>query len=230
VWWKGDAVTEAEWLGCNDPMQMVDFLRGKISDRKLRLFACACACAYRVEDWRTNRYVRSEIDLAERWAEGLSTGQEVDSVRLANRGKWNPVLYPEPYEAVSLVMRDAPCYIFADLSDRVPDLDAEWERVMRTEVEYQRHLLGDIFGNPFRPLPPIDPAWLTWNDSRVKRLAEDAYEERELPSGHLDRHRLDVLADALEEAGGDADMVTHLRGPGPHVRGCFVLDALLRKR
>jgi hypothetical protein len=53
-----------------------------------------------------------------------------------------------------------------------------------------------------------------------------AYEERELPSGHLNRHRLAVLADALEEAGADAELVGHLRGPGPHVRGCWVVDFL----
>jgi hypothetical protein len=35
-------VTEAEWLACTDPAPMLDFLRGKVSDRKLRLFACAC--------------------------------------------------------------------------------------------------------------------------------------------------------------------------------------------
>jgi hypothetical protein len=36
-------------------------------------------------------------------------------------------------------------------------------------------------------------------------LAQAAYDERELPSGHLDQARLAVLADALEEAGcGDA--------------------------
>jgi hypothetical protein len=34
-------VTEPEWLGCTDPQTMLDFLREKASDRKLRLFACA---------------------------------------------------------------------------------------------------------------------------------------------------------------------------------------------
>jgi hypothetical protein len=37
-----------------------------------------------------------------------------------------------------------------------------------------------------------------------------------------------VLADALEEAGcGDADLLGHLRSPGPHVRGCLAVDLLL---
>jgi hypothetical protein len=34
----------------------------------------------------------------------------------------------------------------------------------------------------------------------------------------------------LEEAGGtDADMLGHLRGPGSHVRGCWVVDLCLGK-
>jgi hypothetical protein len=36
-----------------------------------------------------------------------------------------------------------------------------------------------------------------------------------------------VLADALEEAGcDDAYLLSHLRGPGPHAKGCFVIDLL----
>jgi hypothetical protein len=62
----------------------------------------------------------------------------------------------------------------------------------------------------------------------VKRLAEDAYEHRHLAEGTLGPARLSVLADALEEAGcTNADLLTHLRGPGPHVRGCWVVDLIL---
>ena len=35
------AMTEAEWLFSEDPAAMVRFLRGRTSDRKMRLFACA---------------------------------------------------------------------------------------------------------------------------------------------------------------------------------------------
>jgi hypothetical protein len=62
-------------------------------------------------------------------------------------------------------------------------------------------------------------------------LAQAVYEDRELPSGHLDAARLAVLADMLEEAGAtDPQLLTHLRSAGPHVRGCHALDALLGKR
>jgi hypothetical protein len=83
-----------------------------------------------------------------------------------------------------------------------------------------------MFGNPFRPATR-SPACLT---PQVVALVHASYEHRDLPSGTLDPARLAVLADALEEAGCDnPDILKHLRGPGPHVRGCWVLDLLLGK-
>jgi hypothetical protein len=89
-------------------------------------------------------------------------------------------------------------------------------------------ILSDIFGPlSFRPIT-VSHAVLAWNDSVVVRLAQAAYEERHLPEGTLDITRLFILADALEEAGcSDPDILGHLRGPGPHVRGCWVVDLLL---
>jgi hypothetical protein len=74
----------------------------------------------------------------------------------------------------------------------------------------------------------VDPAWLAWHGGAPGTLARAVYEEREVTSGNLDPARLAVLADMLEEAGcADADILAHLRGPGPHVRGCWVVDALV---
>jgi len=54
-------------------------------------------------------------------------------------------------------------------------------------------------------------------------LATSIYEQRAF-------HRLPLLADALEDAGcTDAELLGHLRGPGPHVRGCWALDLVLGK-
>jgi hypothetical protein len=48
--------------------------------------------------------------------------------------------------------------------------------------------------------------------------------------GLLDPVRLSILADALEDAGCEnADVLGHLRSPGPHVRGCWPLDLILGK-
>ncbi len=80
-------------------------------------------------------------------------------------------------------------------------------------------LVRDIVGNPFRP-EAFDPAW---RSETVVALASGIYAERAFD-------RMPILADALEEAGCDsADILSHCRGPGPHVRGCWVVDAVLGK-
>ncbi len=80
-------------------------------------------------------------------------------------------------------------------------------------------LIRDIFGNPFRPVA-FDPVW---NTSTVVALAQGMYAERDFSA-------MPILADALQDAGCDNDdVLNHCRGPGPHVRGCWVVDAILSK-
>ena len=98
------------------------------------------------------------------------------------------------------------------------------------EQAHQAALLRDIVRNPFASPTRIDPAWLSWNDGTIPKLAEAAYEHRSTPSGELDRDRLGVLADALEEVGADAFLIEHLRSPGAHVRGCVVIDLLTGRK
>jgi hypothetical protein len=86
----------------------------------------------------------------------------------------------------------------------------------------QCRLLREIVGNPFRSVE-VEPAWLSYGGGVVGRVAQSVYEEQQLS-------QLPVLADALEEAGcTEADLLAHLRGPGPHARGCWALDSLLGK-
>ncbi len=99
----------------------------------------------------------------------------------------------------------------------------EWLVPDPAELAMQASCLRDIFGNPFHPLT-LTPAHRT---PFVVSLAQAAYEERHLPSGELDPHRLAVLADALEEVGALGELVAHLRSPGPHVCGCFPVDFCL---
>jgi hypothetical protein len=102
-----------------------------------------------------------------------------------------------------------------------PEADVERRR--------QRLLLAEVFGNPFRP-STVDQSWLRWNDGTVRRIATGIYEERQLPAGTLDTTRLAVLADALLDAGcEDEALMQHCREPGPHVRGCWVVDLILGK-
>jgi hypothetical protein len=55
-------------------------------------------------------------------------------------------------------------------------------------------------------------------------MAGSMYESRDFAG-------MPILADALEEAGcGDPDILSHCRGGGPHVRGCWVVDLVLGKQ
>jgi hypothetical protein len=98
---------------------------------------------------------------------------------------------------------------------------AAWVRPARgAERGRQCALLRCVFGPlPFRAVA-FDPAWLAWHEGTVRRLAEAIHEQQAFD-------RLPVLADALEESGcANADLLEHLRGPGPHVRGCWAVDLL----
>src|SRR4051794_36539869 len=74
-------MTEAEWLACTDPTPMLEFLRGKASDRKLRLFAVAC-CRH-VWALIKDEPFRSAVRAAELFADRLITKEEMSKAREA---------------------------------------------------------------------------------------------------------------------------------------------------
>jgi len=195
---------EAEWLTCDDPRRMLGFLNvRRTSPRKLRLFVCACRRQGRIHRAGEENRLRI-VELAERYSDGELLAGEL------------------------LVSGDPAVLASAEVAEEV-------------NSDCRARLIRDIFVNPFRPLPPLGrraaSLWereldsaLRWNGGVIPDLARAAYEERILPAGTLHPARLAVLADALEEAGcTNADILGHLRGPENHVRGCWVVDVLLKK-
>jgi hypothetical protein len=68
-------MTEAEWLACAEPQPMLDHMRGRISDRKLRLFAVACC--RQVWHLLPDEQCRRAVEIAERYADGLARKKEL---------------------------------------------------------------------------------------------------------------------------------------------------------
>jgi hypothetical protein len=211
-------MTEQEWDSFTERQKMLGFLRdsGRASDRKLRLFACACC--RRVWGLLTDARSRPAVAVVERYADGQATRDEVAAA--CHDCGWGPAgrLAHAALKTAWQAAHDAALAAWqATLLDR--------ERDSGAESVAQCDLLRDVIGNPFRPVS-IDAAWQT---ADVVVLAQAAYEERQLPEGTLDPARLVVLADALEEAGASGAILDHLRAPGPHVRGCHALDLLLSR-
>jgi hypothetical protein len=212
-------MTEAEWLTCTDPRLLLVYLEGKTSDRNARLFACGLARSL----WPYLGDERSQhvVEVAEKHADNAATGAELAAAS----------------EAAMDAMRGAASHVAALVGDRGPwqaarlivisIQQAQTDPAARdwagTMIGRSRRLLRDIFGNPFRPPPPVSQTVLAWNDGTVRRIAEGIYEERAFD-------RLPILADALLDAGcDDEELLAHCRGEGPHVRGCWAVDLILGK-
>jgi hypothetical protein len=227
-------VTEAEWHGGDDPGAMLEFLRDKAGDRKKRLFMAACCRGV----WRLLPDPRSRraVEVAEWYADGAATRRELaaahgKAVAVAGHGvrhvAWaaywtssrtlsDSIINNVRFNTAQAAAREA------HDAGAAANPVAAYAAGGAAEARRQADILRDLFGNPFRP-SAVDPAWLTWKDGTVRKLARAIYDERHFAD-------LPILADALEEAGcADAEILGHCRGGGDHFRGCWVLDLLLAR-
>jgi hypothetical protein len=219
---------------------MVAFLRGRASDRKLRLFTAACC--RRVWHLLADERSRQAVEAGERYADGLLgleelTRAEALAEEAAHAARMERSWPPEPnLDAVNRKVAAAEAAEGVAFRNLVPEfVSGSVLLAIGTdsiaEVSRQCAVLRCVVGNPFRH-PATDMNWRSWNGGMVVQLAEAAYEERSLPDGTLARERLAVLADALEDAGcDDAEILGHCREQGAaHVRGCWVLDLILGRK
>ncbi len=268
-------MTEKQWLACADPEAMLKFLRGKASERKLRLFACACC--ERAQHLFDNPRCHSALATVRRAADGLADaaelvrhGDEAQAVVAVEGRKAIVAAFGEEgwgrFEQERRLARTGPDPV-ADAAESTPVVQAAWavadaarpvggsygpnvsrrvaeaiawgearawpngaaglgtrraawELALAAELAAHCNLLRDLFGGPFSPTV-LAPAWRT---PQARSVARAAYERRLFGN-------LPVLADALEEAGCTEEIIlTHLRSPGPHVRGCWALDLVLSRR
>jgi hypothetical protein len=219
---------------------MLEFLRGKAFDRKMRLFAVACC--RRIWDQLKDERSRRAIETIEHYLDGRAHHEVLRAAyeAAASAGIATFSTYFESaHIAVEIALEPSSDDIvqtaYATASSAADAIALEVRRDHRhsrksensdhysIEQGKQAALARDIFGDPFR----AETISLSWRTTSVTNLAQALYEHRQLPSGLFDNQRLGVLADALEEAGCDnADILGHLRGGGDHVRGCWVIDLL----
>jgi hypothetical protein len=241
-------MTEAEWPQCDNPALMTVYLfqRPGPSDRKVRLLACAYS--RKIMHLLTEDRSRRAIEVTERNVDGTTTATELAEAYAQARDAWNtarlrmqriepgknkrkaaleaaalqvPVWVAQPdaarrdrhwLGAILVQVREA-------LHSRLPGTDEERHAKRLRMRQSSCRLIREVFGNPFRPVP-VDPAWLM---PGVVELARTIYDDRAFD-------RMPQLADRLEESGcHDPDIIGHCRQPGEHVRGCWVVDALLGK-
>lgn len=250
-------VTEADWITSTAPEKMLRFLRdrGLVSNRKHRLFAVACC--RRV--WHLLPEVsRRAVEVAEQFADAGATADNLraanDAARVAAKdaydaawvepeaeGDWGYILdevcldASAPFRAGAETASDHPdlgwhaaynCVAavahtaFPQTAEDAIQPEPPGRKAARaTEHAAQASLLRCIYGNPF-----VSVAFeASWRTTAVVALANGVYESRDFTV-------MSVLADALEDAGcTNNDILSHCRSDGPHVRGCFVVDAVLGK-
>jgi hypothetical protein len=240
-------MNEHEWQTGNDPAAMLEHLSDKTSDRKLRLFACACVRLH----WERLRYhagraeavalhqhpARRAIETAERYAEGDASDGDLQTVRdqaemswamaspfdqPANQAAWAATL-ELAIEAARQAREFARLQAVRDAAYEVPPGWSEQQHnaeESRRECRRQVEVMFEIFGNPFRPVK-IDLNWLHCNSGAADAILQMVCEEQRYAE-------LPYLADALMDAGcSEEALLRHLREPGGHVRGCWAIDALM---
>lgn len=245
-------MTEEEWLKCTDAEEMrVFLLAGRrryctrtgprsaeeealysqrvrlppVTDRKLRLFACACC--RRIWHLLTEPRSRIAVEVSERYADGLATDEERAIAQQTGQPSYvfhsdpsgDPAKYAAHPDAETAMDAGGSAshflsYVMIHAARKEQREDKEWE----TECQFPCNYLRDIFGClPFRPVVIAD-SWLT---PTVHAIATACYAHRTFDV-------MPILADALEEAGCDnADILNHCRQSGEHLRGCWVLDLIL---
>jgi hypothetical protein len=205
-------MTEERWLQGANPLSLLTFIQNPGNRRKLRLLACAWVRAD--ESLLGNGRLRDAIEEIERSADSLAgVAETASTLEVIREAAQAPALWRRHWALTALAslgrVREEAWELFG-----LHQCQEHWGELCR--------LLRELFGNPFRSTLILS-SWLTWNDGTVGKLARVLDAERRFDE-------LGVLADALEDAGcDDAEILSHLRGPGPHVRGCWALDLILGK-
>jgi hypothetical protein len=199
-------MTEAEWLACAEPWPMLEVLRDKASERKLRLFGCACC--RRIWHLLPEQANRDLVAAVEDCPNVSLPDPKLNAAIDASSQHERKVGNDRGYWAVKSLGRSYSKLTPLDAAAVVAWLAGRRTDNVATERTSQADLLRDIFGNPFRTLPPPPEA--------IAPLAEEIY------AGAWDR--MPLLGEWLQEHGFWAEGEHGLDPNAKHVKGCWVVD------
>jgi hypothetical protein len=157
-------MTESEWLACDDPTPMEVFLRGKESDRKLRLFGCACC--RRTWGLLSNRHSRKALAVAEQYADGEASQEKLGfawgnarwAAQVANRQEQQTADATAMWAVALLCEADAGTASAAvRLAARCEAHPIDSQRLADSQ-RVQVPLLRCVFGNPSGQTPSTPPS------------------------------------------------------------------------
>jgi hypothetical protein len=212
-------MTESEWLTCQTPRQLFGALGELATERKVRLFACACCRVIwdRLPDDRS----RQAVAAAERFAEGQTTATELALAYRAARAVHDRLRdREESHLALAAAETARSSFLIGSRVD--PTLALGQALAVYScypAGNLPADLVREIFGNPFRSVA-LDTTWLT---EKVQALVLEMAEQ-------ADFKKMPLLADALQAAKCDqAELLAHCRQRKPHARGCWAVDILLSR-
>jgi hypothetical protein len=221
------------WLSAKDPRALLEAYRSArpaCGERRWRLFAVTCCRAVdHLMEGAVSQEARQAVEVAALAADGRAGDEELGAARLAVRQARDQVGYCWNDDAyVMALVCGPPDYAeFAaagscDASAEAAAFDACHYslRALRRDPGSAGRLsdlmadLRDLMGDPFGP-----EFVETWRTPAVLALA------RTIEQGTF--ADLPILSDALQDAGcGDEAILGHCRA-GRHVRGCWLIDAIL---
>ncbi len=243
---KPQVITQKQWRLSRSAGQMLSHLEAtrrvygtRSGQRKLRLFHLACC--RRGRKLLERDPVQPVLEAAEQHADGAYRRDRLvrliervraevhdslpDSICVSEEAFYSRRMYEHLRRQIGFLRGGV---LWSAGPERLYHLDVYYLTIaygvagleLVRELSAQCAILRDIFGDPFRPIR-FSPAWRT--DTAVL-LAKQMYESRDFGA-------MPILADALQDADcTDYAILSHCRDrKQKHVRGCWVVDAVLGK-
>jgi hypothetical protein len=244
-------MTEAEWLDCEKPTEMLDFIGGQATERQLRLFGCCCCRV--IYSLLTDERSQRAVEVAERFADGNADKDELEEIRRESReavryvtglnyysshgralASYARTVAKRSAEAAAELVGKSVGKVAMSISSAALEAAAEAAGLeggkhgnaplfRQSKLETDRARQAVLLRDIFgNPFRPVRFS-PEWSTDTAMALAQQMYDAREFSA-------MPILADALQDAGCDnEEVLAHCRGAGPHVRGCWVVDGVLGK-